>query len=80
MPSVRILKDFKDQLYFITFTVKNWYNIFDRHGRFQILEDSFVHCQKNKGLKISAFVFMNNHLRFIGSALGSGQCPEPTRD
>lgn len=41
---------------------------FDRHDRFEILEDSFVYCQKNKGLKIYAFVFMLNHLHFIGDA------------
>ena len=68
MPSVRIFKEQKDQLYFLTFTVHNWYYIFDRHSRFKILEDSFVHCQKHKGLKVYAFVFMLNHLHFIGAA------------
>lgn len=42
--------------------------MFDRHHRFQILEDSFVYCQKHKGLKIYAFVFMLNHLHFIAFA------------
>jgi len=65
---MRIKKDFKDEIYFITFSVKNLYYIFDRHNRFQILEDSFVYCQKNKGLKIFAFVFMLNHLHFLGQA------------
>ncbi|OGG91229.1 hypothetical protein A3H03_01665 [Candidatus Kuenenbacteria bacterium RIFCSPLOWO2_12_FULL_42_13] len=68
MPSIRIIKEQKDQLYFITFSVKNLYYIFDRHHRFEILEDSFVYCQKDKGLKIYAFVFMLNHLHFIGQA------------
>ncbi len=68
MPSPRIITEFKDQIYFVTFTVKNHYYIFDRHNRFQILEDSFVYCQKNKGLRIYAFVFMLNHLHFIGQA------------
>ena len=68
MPSVRITKELKDKIYFVTFTVHNWYYLFDRHHRFEILEDSFVFCQKNKGLKIYAFVFMLNHLHFIGTA------------
>jgi len=68
MPAVRITRELKDQIYFVTFTVKNWYYLFDRHNRFKILEDSFVYCQENKGLKIFAFVFMLNHLHFIGSA------------
>ncbi len=68
MPSVRIAKELKDKIYFVTFTVHNWYYLFDRHHRFEVLEDSFVFCQKNKGLKIFAFVFMLNHLHFIGTA------------
>ena len=68
MPLLRIPESGKDQLFFITFTVKHWYYLFDRHNRFKILEDSFIYCQKNKNLKIYAFVFMLNHLHFIGSA------------
>jgi REP element-mobilizing transposase RayT len=51
MPSPRIIKEQKDLLYFVTFTVYNWYYIFDRHNRFKILEDSFVYCQQHKGLE-----------------------------
>ncbi len=68
MPSPRISKELKDQIYFVTFSVKNLYYLFDRHDRFRILEESFCYCQKNKELKIYAFVFMLNHLHFIGSA------------
>ena len=68
MPSVRIHREQKDQLYFVTFTVKNWYYLFDRFNRFEILEQSFVYCQKQKGLEVFAFVFMLNHLHFIGRA------------
>ena len=65
---MRINQNFKQELYFITFSVKNLYYIFDRHNRFKILEDSFVYCQKHKGLRIYAFVFMLNHLHFLGQA------------
>jgi putative transposase len=68
MRSLRILRPLKNQVYFVTFTIRNWYYFFDRHDRFRILEDSFAYCQKNKGLKIYAFVFMLNHLHFVGSA------------
>ena len=68
MPSIRINKNLCDQIYFVTFTVINWYYFFDRFERFKILEESFFYCQKNKRLKIYAFVFMSNHLHFIGSA------------
>jgi putative transposase len=53
--------------YYLTFTARNWYYIFDRHNRFQILADSLKYCQKNKGVKIYAYVFMINHLHVIAS-------------
>lgn len=80
MPSVRITRELKDQIYFVTFTIKNWRYFFDYNDRFQILENSFVHCQKYKGLKVYTFVFMPNHLHFIGSAndLGAVICDMKT--
>lgn len=67
-PSIRIHQEDKDGLYFLTLTIQHWYYLFDRHGRFRILEDSFVYCQKYKDLKVYAFVFMLNHLHCIVSA------------
>ena len=57
MPSIRIKTELNDQLYFLTFTIKNWYYILDRHNRFTILLDSLKFCQKNKGLQIYAWVY-----------------------
>jgi len=67
MPSVRISKELSSGIYYLTFTVRNWYYILDRHNRFQILADSLKYCQKNKGVKIYAYVFMINHLHLIAS-------------
>ena len=69
MPSIRIHKNENDQIYFITLTIKRLYYLFDRHNRFEILAESLQYCQKNKNLKIFAFVFMLNHLHLIVSAL-----------
>jgi len=68
MPSARIPKSYNDGTYFLTLTVKNWYYIFDRHNRFNILADSIKHCQTNKRLKLYAYVFMLNHMHLIASA------------
>ncbi len=68
MPSVKIHTELKDEIYFLTFTIKNWYYIFDRHNRFKILAQSIQYCQKHKGLKLFAYVFMLNHLHLIASA------------
>ncbi len=68
MSTLRVRGEFASRPHFATFTVKNWYYLFDRHNRFQILEDCFVYCQKHKKFEVYAFVFMLNHLHFIGSA------------
>jgi len=72
MPSVKISKELNLGIYFLTFTIKNWYYIFDRHDRFQILRhclsDSIQYCQKNTDLKLFAYVFMLNHIHLIASS------------
>ncbi len=65
MPIVRIKPFAKDGVYFVTPTVWNWYYLFDRHNRWQIIADSLRYCQDHKSLKIYAYVFMLNHLHLI---------------
>ena len=67
MPSIRISKELTSGIYYLTFTVRNWYYIFDRHNRFQILADSLKYCRRHKGIKIYAYIFMINHLHLIAS-------------
>ena len=44
----------KDQfgLYFVTFTVHQWVDVFTRKDYVDVLLESLKFCQKNKGLKI----------------------------
>ena len=44
----------KDQFgqYFVTFIVHQWVDVFTRNEYKDILIDSLIFCQKNKGLKI----------------------------
>ena len=65
MPSVRVKNELNDGIYFLTFTVKRWYYLFDRHQRWEILLDSLIYCQKNKDIKIYSWVFMLNHIHLI---------------
>jgi REP element-mobilizing transposase RayT len=65
MPSLKISKELNDGTYFLTFTIKKWYYIFDRHNRWEILKDALLYCQKEKQLKIYGFVFMLNHIHLI---------------
>ena len=68
MPSVRVPKELKEGIFFLTFTVHRWYYLFDRHNRWDILTDSLKYCQANKGLQIYHFVFMLNHLHLIAKS------------
>ncbi|MEE9613826.1 MAG: transposase [Thermodesulfobacteriota bacterium] len=68
MPSVRIPRDAASGFYFLTFTVRNWYYIFDRHNRFDMLGDALRYCKENKGLKLYAYVFMLNHVHLVVSS------------
>ena len=68
MGTFRINRNEKGELYFCTLTLCGWYYIFDRHDRFRILADNLAYCQRTKGLKIYAYVFMLNHIHLIASA------------
>ncbi|MEA1937098.1 MAG: hypothetical protein U9N04_03230 [Patescibacteria group bacterium] len=37
MPSIRISQELNEGIYFLTFTVKNWYYVLDRHYRWNII-------------------------------------------
>jgi putative transposase len=62
----------KDQFgqYFVTFTVHQWVDVFTRNEYKDILIDSLIFCQKNKGLKIYGWVIMTNHTHLIISSDG----------
>lgn len=69
MPSIRINRELRQEIYFLTFIVKRRYYLFDRHNRWDILLDSLRYCQKNKGLKIYHWVFMLNHIHVIAKCM-----------
>lgn len=68
MPSIRINKNQSSAIYFLTTTVKNWYYVLDRYGRWNIIADSLKFFQKNRNLKIYGFVFMTNHIHLLVSS------------
>ena len=59
-------------LYFVTFTVVNWIDLFIRKTYKDILIDSLKHCQENKGLVVHAFVIMTSHVHLIVSRKPDG--------
>ncbi len=57
----------KDQggVYFVTFTVHQWVDVFTRPIYVDGLMESLIYCQKHKGLEVFAWVVMSNHLHLI---------------
>jgi len=68
MPSPRVSTELNSGTYFITFTVKKWYYLFDRHDRWNIIADALSYCRIHKALKLYGFVFMLNHIHLIVSS------------
>ena len=55
-------------LYFLTFTVVGWVDLFTRKQCKDIIIDSFKYCQKHKGLELCAYVIMPSHVHLIARA------------
>jgi len=51
--------------YFVTFTVVKWIPLFTRKPYFDILIDSLQFCRQHKGLKVHAYVILDNHLHLV---------------
>jgi len=54
-------------IYYMTFTVVGWIDIFSRQCYRDIIIKSFKYCQKNKGMHLHAYVIMTNHIHLIVS-------------
>ena len=55
-------------VYFITSTIVEWISVFTKKEYFDIVIQSLSYCRQNKGLKLFAYVVMDNHVHFIASA------------
>jgi REP element-mobilizing transposase RayT len=69
----------KDGLYFLTFQIVGWVDIFTRKVYKDIVIDSFKYCQANKGLELYAYVIMSNHIHLMAHSQ-SGDLSGTIRD
>lgn len=67
-------------IHFITFSVVQWVDVFSRSQYADILVESLVYCQKNKGLKIHAWCIMSNHVHLIVSTVEPFKLSDVLRD
>jgi len=60
----------KDQigLYYLTFQVVDWIDIFTRQVYRDIVTDSFMYALENKGFQLFAYVIMSNHVHLIANS------------
>src|SRR5690554_6691916 len=61
-------------LYFVSFAVVEWLDVFPRNEYKDILLESLSFCQKKKGMEIVAWCIMTNHVHLVFRSI-EGQHP-----
>ena len=73
------IKD-QDKLYFVTFTVIHWLDVFIRREYRDLFINSIKYCQQHKGLEVYAFCIMSSHIHLIIGRYGNTEIQEIVRD
>lgn len=55
-------------VHFISFAVVGWIDVFTRRDYKDIVVDSLIYCQKEKGLELYSWCVMSNHVHLIARA------------
>jgi REP element-mobilizing transposase RayT len=61
----------QDKLYFVSFSVVYWIDLFIRNEYKQVLLESWKHCRKHKGLEIYGWCIMTSHVHMIIGSNGN---------
>ena len=67
-------------VYFVTFTIVDWVDLFSRKLYRDIVTESLAFCCKEKGLEVYGYVIMTNHVHLIVKAAGSIPLSDVIRD
>jgi len=70
----------QEAVYFVTFTIIYWLDVFTRKEYRDIFLDSIRYCQQNKGLHVYAYCIMSSHVHMIVSGYGSQKLEDVIRD
>jgi len=57
-------------LYFVSFAIVNWLDVFSKNEYKDIIVDSLKYCQKEKGMDIVSWCIMTNHMHLIFMSSG----------
>jgi hypothetical protein len=61
-----------EHAYFVTSTIVAWIPVFTLKDHFEILAASLAYCRKEKGIRLYAYVVMENHWGREAGASGQG--------
>jgi REP element-mobilizing transposase RayT len=67
-------------LYFMTFTIIGWIDLFIRDEYRDCILDSFKFCIDHKGFNLHAYVIMTSHIHLIASSREGHKLQETIRD
>ena len=70
----------QNAVYFVTFTIVDWVNLFSRKHYGDIVVDSLGFCCKEKGLEVYGYIIMTNHIHLILKAGGNIPLSDIIRD
>lgn len=57
-------------IYFVSFAVVDWLDVFTRNEYKDILVESLIYCQRNKGMEIFSWCIMTNHVHIVFRSIG----------
>lgn len=52
-------------VYFVTFTIVDWVDLFSRKIYRDIVMESLAYCCREKGLEVYGYVIMTNHVHLL---------------
>jgi putative transposase len=78
MPDTYVISDQRG-VYFLTFQVVAWVDLFTRRTYSDIVVDAFNYCVQHKRLQVHAWVIMSNHVHCLVSS-GNGTLSDTVRD
>ena len=70
----------QNSMYFLTFTIVGWIDVFTRKEYKLEIVDSLNYCISEKGLKVYAWCIMSNHIHLIASAREGYRLSDIIRD
>lgn len=80
MPADNYFINDQNAVYFLTFTVVDWVDVFTRKEYKVVISDSLNYCTANKGLEVFAWCLMSNHLHLVGRATENCRISDIIRD